>query len=58
MWRAHLVITDRFAIKVEEIIPEGFEVSSAPDICRVEDSYLDMKGRTLNPLKTAELRLV
>ena len=45
-------------IKVEEIIPEGFEVSSAPDICRVEDSYLDMKGRTLNPLKTAELRLV
>ncbi len=45
-------------IKVEEIIPEGFEVSSAPDICRVEDSYLDMKGRTLNPLKTAELKIV
>ena len=45
-------------IKVEEIIPEGFEVSSAPNICRVEDSYLDMKGRTLNPLKTAELKIV
>lgn len=45
-------------IKVEEIIPRGFEVSSAPDICRVEDSYLDMKGRTLMPLKTAELKLV
>jgi len=45
-------------IKIEEIIPEGFEVSSAPDICRVEDSYLDMKGRTLNPLKTAELKIV
>ncbi len=45
-------------IKVEEIIPRGFEVKSAPGICRVEDSYLDMKGRTLNPLKTAELKLV
>jgi len=45
-------------IKVEEIIPKGFEVTSAPDICRVEDSYLDMKGRTLNPLKTAELKIV
>ncbi len=45
-------------IKVEEIIPEGFEVRSAPDICRVEDSYIDMKGRTLNPLKTAELKIV
>jgi len=45
-------------IKVEEIIPEGFEVRSAPEICRVEDSYLDMRGRTLSPLKTAELRLV
>jgi hypothetical protein len=45
-------------IKVMEIIPSGFEVRSAPDICRVEDSHLDMKGRTLNPLKTTELRLV
>jgi len=45
-------------IKVAEIIPKGFEVSSAPDICRVEDSYLDMKGRTLLPLKTAELKIV
>jgi len=45
-------------IKVENIIPEGFEVRVAPDICRVEDSYLDMKGRTLSPLKTAELKIV
>ncbi len=45
-------------IKVEEIIPGGFEVRSAPDICRVEDSYIDMKGRTLSPLKTAELKIV
>ncbi len=30
----------------------------APEICRVEDSYIDMKGRTLSPLKTQELKLV
>jgi tetratricopeptide (TPR) repeat protein len=45
-------------IKVDEIIPEGFEVKRAPDICSLEDSYLDMKGRTLNPLKTEELRMI
>jgi uncharacterized repeat protein (TIGR01451 family) len=45
-------------IKINEIIPKGFEVKRAPDICRVEDSYLDMKGRTLSPLKTEELRLI
>jgi len=45
-------------VKVEDIIVEGFELKSFPDICRVEDSYLDMKGRTLSPLKTQELKLV
>ncbi|UCH57447.1 MAG: hypothetical protein JSV18_00570 [Candidatus Bathyarchaeota archaeon] len=45
-------------MKVEKVIPEGFEVRSVPDICRIEDSYLNMKGRTLSPLKTEELRLV
>ena len=45
-------------VKVEDIIVDGFELKSYPDICRVEDSYLDMKGRTLSPLKTQELKLV
>jgi len=45
-------------IKVDEIIPEGFEVKRAPDIYRVEDSYIDMKGRTLSPLKTEKLKLL
>lgn len=45
-------------IKVEYIIPEGFELKSFPEICRVEGSHLDMKGRTLSPLKTEELRLI
>ena len=45
-------------VKVEDIVIEGFELKNFPDICRVEDSYLDMKGRTLSPLKTQELKLV
>jgi len=45
-------------IKVEEILIDGFELKSYPEVCRVEDSYLDMKGRTLLPLKTQELKLV
>jgi len=45
-------------VKVEDIVIDGFELKSYPDICRVEDSYLDMKGRTLSPLKTQELKLV
>jgi hypothetical protein len=45
-------------IKINEIIPEGFEVKRAPDIFRVEDNFIDMKGRTLSPLKTQELKLI
>jgi len=45
-------------IKVEEIIPEDFEVKEAPEIYRVEDSYLNMKGKRLGPLKTEEVKLV
>jgi tetratricopeptide (TPR) repeat protein len=45
-------------IKVNQVIPEGFELSEKPETCRVEDSYIDMKGKRLGPLKTEELRLV
>jgi tetratricopeptide (TPR) repeat protein len=44
--------------KVTEIIPEGFELAEEPETCRVEDSYLNLKGKRLDPLKTQELRLV
>jgi KaiC/GvpD/RAD55 family RecA-like ATPase len=49
-----------FAIltKVTEIIPPGFELAEKPDNCRVEDSYLNMKGRRLDPLKTEEVKLI
>jgi hypothetical protein len=45
-------------IKVNEAIPEGFELGEKPEAYRVEDSYIDMKGKRIGPLKTEELRLV
>jgi hypothetical protein len=33
-------------------------VKRTPDICSLENNYLNMKGRTLNPLKTEELRMI
>jgi len=45
-------------IKLAEVIPEGFELTERPGIYRVEDSYLNMKGKRLDPLKTEEVRLI
>lgn len=45
-------------IKITELIPKGFELAEKPEIYRVEDSYLNMKGKRVDPLKTEEVRLV
>ena len=45
-------------IKLAEVIPEGFELTEKPEIYRVEDSFLNMKGKRLDPLKTEEVKLV
>ncbi len=45
-------------IKLEEVVPEGFELMERPATCRLEDSYLNMKGKQLAPLKTEEMKLV
>ena len=45
-------------VKVNKVIPEGFELKEKPETYRVEDSYIDMKGKRLGPLKTEELRLI
>jgi hypothetical protein len=45
-------------IKVNEVIPEGFELIEKPETYRVEDSYLNMKGKRLDPLKAEELKLI
>jgi hypothetical protein len=44
--------------KVTEIIPKGFELAEGPENCRVEDNYLNLKGKRLDPLKTEEVKLV
>jgi tetratricopeptide (TPR) repeat protein len=44
--------------KVTEIIPKGFELAEEPENCRVEDSYLNLKGKRLDPLKTEEVKIV
>jgi tetratricopeptide (TPR) repeat protein len=43
--------------KVTEIIPKGFELAEKPETCRVEDSYINLKGKRLDPLKTEEVKL-
>jgi tetratricopeptide (TPR) repeat protein len=45
-------------IKLSEVIPEGFDLTGKPEVYRVEDSYLNMKGKRLDPLKTEEVKLV
>ena len=45
-------------IKITELIPKGFELAEKPEIYRVEDSYLNMKGKRVDPLKTEEVKLI
>jgi hypothetical protein len=45
-------------IKVVEVMPEGFDLAQKPEAYRVEDSYLNMKGKRLDPLKTEDVKLV
>jgi hypothetical protein len=44
-------------IKITEVVPTGFELGEKPETYRVEDSYLNMRGKRLDPLKTEEVRL-
>ncbi len=44
-------------IKVAEIIPQNFELIEKPENYRVEDSYINMKGKRLDPLKTEEIKV-
>lgn len=44
-------------VKLSDIIPTGFELVDKPEIYRVEDSYLDMKGKRLDALKPEEINI-
>jgi tetratricopeptide (TPR) repeat protein len=45
-------------IRVEELIPAGFMIIEKPEVYRVEDSQLNMKGKRLPPLKMEDVKLV
>ena len=49
--------TPALLIKVEEILPAGFELVAKPNYCRFQDTHLDMNGKRLNPLMTEGIRL-
>ena len=44
-------------VKVTEIILQDFDLADKPEKYRVEDSYVNMKGKRLDPLKTEEVRI-
>jgi hypothetical protein len=44
--------------KIIDVVPEGFELKEKPENYRMEDSFLNLKGKRLDPLKMEEVRLV
>ncbi len=44
-------------LRIEEIVPTGFELVAKPSYCRFEETYLEMNGKRLDPLMTEEIRL-
>ncbi len=44
-------------MKVDDLVPNGFEVSSKPENLRVVGSGLDLRGRKLDPLRTEEIKI-
>ena len=45
-------------IKLQDPVPEGFTLREEPGGYRMEDSYLNLRGKRLDPLKTEEIKLV
>jgi len=45
-------------IKVDKVIPEGFEIREIPDTYTLQNHNLDLKGKRLNPLKTEDVKIV
>jgi len=45
-------------VKVDEIAPKDFEIKRVPEIYLIENSYVNMKGKRLDPLKTEDVKIV
>lgn len=44
-------------VKLEGIIPEGFELKEKPEACMIEGCHLDMQRKRLDSLETKDIRL-
>ncbi len=44
-------------MKLENVVPEGLEISREGTTHRLEDNYIDMRGKRLEYLKTHELKI-
>ncbi len=44
-------------IKIENVVPRGFQLIEKPDYCILEEEHLVMKGKRLTPLKTDEIKM-
>lgn len=44
-------------IRIQDVVPAGFQLFSKPDYCMLEDESLNMKGKRLSPLKTEEIKI-
>ena len=45
-------------VRIENLVPPGFQMISKPDYCLYEDGQLTMKGKRLDPLQTDELKII
>ncbi len=44
-------------IKIENLLPQGFDLIEKPDAYRLEEDFLNLKGKRLDELKIEEIRL-
>ena len=44
-------------VKVESLIPPGFKVTDPPANCNLENSYVDMEKRSINPFQVVTVKL-
>ncbi len=42
---------------IESVIPDGFEIVTEPERCRVEEGHLNMKGRRIEALATEDIEV-
>lgn len=44
-------------IRIENLVPAGFQLVGKPDYCQFEDSQLTMRGKRLEPLKPDSIKI-